>query len=306
MAEQDEEIVVDLDKADLADVEKAKGGEVVKVEAEQPKTQVIEPEEGIEALRAKLAQAEADRETERNRADNAESRVHQALTVADQSQLQIVTGAIETLTEQKGVLKQRLSAAMAADDHDAAAEIQDQLSIANSKLQNLENGKIAMETAPKREEVRRARASGDPVETMASTMTPKSATWLRRHPEYARNPKLTQRMLAAHNLAITDDLEIESPEYFASIEKTLGVQPPAGNGHDTSESALSDASQPTQRRSSPPASAPVTRGGGGTGSGSRQVRLTRDEVDAARASGLTNEEYARNKEALKKEGRLVH
>ncbi len=50
----------------------------------------------------------------------------------------------------------------------------------------------------------------------------------------------------------------------------------------------------------PPAAAPPSRGS----SSARTARLTQDEREAAEASGLSEEEYANNKLALKTAGRL--
>jgi len=66
---------------------------------------------------------------------------------------------------------------------------------------------------------------------------------------------------------------------------------------------MADAAQPVKRAA--PAAAPVSRAGnGGNGSRPNVVKLTPAEVEMAGAMGMTPEEYARNKVALKKEGKL--
>mgnify|MGYP003338451497 CR=1 FL=1 len=154
-----------------------------------------------------------------------------------------------------------------------------------------------MENAPKISPPRPV----DPVEALASQMSPRSAEWIRRNSNFVRDPRLYQKMIAAHNLAVADGYAPDTDDYFGVIEDTLKI------GHrvniDQDDDPMSGAARVTQRRSAPPA-APVSRGGGGTGSRSNEVRLSREERETARDLGMTEKEYARNKMLLKQEGRL--
>ena len=71
---------------------------------------------------------------------------------------------------------------------------------------------------------------------------------------------------------------------------------------------MSEASSSTAgRRAAPaaaPPAAPVSRSGTGTGGRPNVVSLTRAEREAARDMGMTEQDYARNKVALIKEGKL--
>ena len=104
-------------------------------------------------------------------------------------------------------------------------------------------------------------------------------------------------MIAAHNLVTADGIASDTPEYFASVEKVLGI------GAPVEEDALSFASAPAQRRSAP-AAAPVSRTGTATGTRPNIVRLSAEEREMASMMGMTPEDYARNKVALKREGKL--
>jgi phage I-like protein len=111
-------------------------------------------------------------------------------------------------------------------------------------------------------------------------------------------------MVAAHNLVTADGVQPDTDEYFETVERILGVQAPAASVA-AAEAPMSAASAPTQRRSSP-AAAPVSRSGTGTGGGSPNVvRLSADEREMAKMMGMTAEEYARNKLALIKDGKLT-
>jgi hypothetical protein len=180
-----------------------------------------------------------------------------------------------------------------------------------AKLIQLEAGKSALEKAPKPT----PRAQPDVVEEFAGRLTPTSAAWVRSHPEYVRDPKKNRAMLAAHELAMANDLKPDSEEYFSAIERTLGLSEPNrtanGSGHevDIDEDPTAHAAKPTPetRRTAPP-SAPVSRGGGGQGSRQNVVTLSPQEVEIAELmfpdSKNPSADYARNKILLKKEGKL--
>lgn len=263
---------------------------------------VVEPDEGIETLKAQLAaekergdQAEAARRAAEAEASRHAQEAAKAKTEKQDGELQLVENAIGSIKAEQDILTDKYADALAAQDYVEAAKIQRKLSGNEAKLLTLENGLESLKTAPKPQP---REVAADPVETLAGQLTPKSASWVRSHPEYARDQRLYQRMIAAHNLAVTDGLEPESDGYFAAIEQTLGIGRQAAD--ETGDSALSAAAQPAQRRSAPPA-APVGRGGGASPS---RVTLTAQEVEMAEMMGMTREEYARNKVALQKEGRL--
>lgn len=265
---------------------------------------VKEPDEGIEELRAKLKE-----EQERRLAAEArERKLAGDLTAKDgevkQTNQQIVESAIDKLKTERDITKARYRAAREAGDIDAEIEANDQLADVAAKLNQLELGLRAMKEQPTQETPRTAR-TGDPVEDLARGMEAeghaRSAEWIRKHPEYARDPDMYREMLAAHNLATGRRFKLtpNTDEYFAKVEEILGIDPatrhqphtddpPPANGHDQTSSAA----KPTRERGAdtPPPAAPPSRGGGGKGA----VRLTAAQLEAAQISGLTPEEYAAN------------
>ena len=256
---------------------------------------VISAEDGVEELRRRLEVERKGREEAEYRAQQATSQVQQARSEVDSSNLQLVRTAIDTMTREGAILKENYKQAMAAGDFDAAAEYQESMADARAKLLQLENGMSAMEAQLK--QAPRPVQHADPVEQLASQLSGPSAAWVRAHPEYARTPRLTQKMIAAHNLVTADGIASDTPEYFASVEKVLGI------GAPVEEDALSSASAPAQRRSAP-AAAPVSRTGTATGTRPNIVRLSAEEREMASMMGMTPEDYARNKVALKREGKL--
>ena len=109
-------------------------------------------------------------------------------------------------------------------------------------------------------------------------------------------------MIAAHNLAMADGHEADSDSYFSSVEDILKVNRRQETSQNE-ESALSTASSPAQRRASPPA-APVSRSGTANGTRSNQQTLSAAEREMAEMMQMSEEDYAKNKNELRKSGRM--
>jgi hypothetical protein len=113
-------------------------------------------------------------------------------------------------------------------------------------------------------------------------------------------------MLAAHEMVLADGIKPDTPEYFRGIEDTLRITQPAPaqrNDDDPMADAAREVIVPEPRRAAP-AAAPVSRSGNGTGKRSNVVTLSAMEVEMAESMSMTPEEYARNKLALVREGKL--
>lgn len=273
--------------------------EPVIVEKAEEKEQKSDPvDDGLETLKQQLERERQARAEAERRANEAAQTAYQAQAEMQDSNLHLVTNAIETVNQTNAILKGNYRDAMAAGDYDLAAEIQAEMSSNAAKLLQLEQGKQALESAPRTEAPRPYTA--DPVEALASQLSPRSADWVRRNPQFATDQRLYQKMIAAHNLAVADGIDPDTEDYFASIEETLRIR---SRNDDSYEDASSAAAKPVQRRSAPPA-APVSRSGTGTGSRPNRVTLTSEEREMASFMGMTPEEYGRHKLALKKEGRM--
>lgn len=269
-------------------------------------------DEGVEALKAKLAESDRARAAAEARALTAEARVEQAHDTVASSELSIIEGGIQQLNTNKEILKANYATALSEGNYALASEINAEMSKNAAQLLNLENGKIAIETRPKREERRAAIQSNDPVEALASQLAPQSAAWIRAHPEYARDPKKNAKMMGAHYKALAEDLAPNSAEYFAFVEKDLGIghsdqrrdqQQDDDAGDDLPGSrTVSRAASGTQRRQGdePPPAASGRNGGSG---GSKTVRLTPAQAEAAKISGLTPEEYHKSLQLVKNDPR---
>ena len=275
-----------------------KPAEDIIVEKSEEKTPADPVEDTLEALKKQLEEERRGRQEAMRRASEAEQSAYAAQGEVQDTSLHLVSNAIDTVRQNNNILKSNYREAMAMQDFDTAADIQAEMSANAARLLQLEQGKQALENQHRPPAPKPYQA--DPVEALASQLSPRSADWVRRNPQYATNPRLYQKMIAAHNLAMADDIPADSDDYFDAIEDTLRMRR-QDNSRDYD--AMADAAKPTQRRSAPPA-APVSRSGGGGGSKPNRVTLSAAEREMASMMGMTPEEYGRNKLTLQKEGKL--
>lgn len=233
---------------------------------------------------------------------------------------EVVTSQLDTVTSGLQAAEAEAEAAVAA--HVAASEAGDfvaqaralrKISAAETKIGRLREAesdlKETKERAPVRQQETHQRPNADPVEAFAKNMSPKSAAWIRSHPDCVTNPKLNSRMLAAHNLAMADDIPVDSDEYFQRIE--AGIKPAAAQKTETEKPAV-------QIRPSAPA-APGGHVGGGMNGGGATVTLSlrektaaedgthlweRDSADGKHKKGtpLGVQEFARRKVIMMRQG----
>ena len=249
-------------------------------------------------LKAQLERERTSRIDAERRANESEQNAHKSKVEVADSQLQLVTTAIDRVKETSTQIKVALAEAMRAGDFDAAAELQSQMSDNAAKLLQLENGKAAMEAQPKPQAPKPVQL--DPVEALAAQLTPRSATWVRAHPECARDPKLYAKMIAAHNIAVADGIAPDSDEYFQTVESVVFKKAPEPAPAEDDDDPMASAAKIAPARQAAPPAAPVSRG---TPNG-RGVRLSPAEREAAEMAGMTEQEYAAAREHLKREGRI--
>jgi hypothetical protein len=251
----------------------------------------------LKALEKKLKEERKARLEAEDRARQASQVAQSAYGEVEDTNLHLVNTAIDTVGRENEILTNQYADAMAAGDYNVAAKIQRAMSTNEARLLQLQNGKAAMESRPRQQ----APAHSDPVEQFASQLSSRSAEWVRNNPQCVTDPRLQQKMVAAHNLAVADGFTPDSDDYFGFIEDTLRLNKRSSAPQEQEvDSPLSSASKSVSRQAAP-AAAPVNRDGNG-----RQniVRLTPAEVEMAKNFGQTPEEYARNKMLLKKEGRM--
>jgi hypothetical protein len=258
----------------------------------------IPPEIGIEALKRQIENERRGRLEAEQRANAAMQKVARSEHDVQDSNLQLVVSAIETVKRENMVNRRAYAEAMAAGDFEKAAEIQDVMGLNNAKLLQLENGRDALQERVKNPP--RPQPPADPVERIASQLSPRSADWIRAHPDCVRDQKKYMKMIGCHNIAVADGLTPDSDEYFEYIETQLGLRKsapaPRQQAEEMGDDPSAQAAKPMARKPQPPA-APPSRGAGGNGN---RMTLTSAQREAAEIAGISYEEYARNMNAEKK------
>jgi len=259
-------------------------------------------DKAISDLKKQLETERTARYEAENRARQSSNTAAKAETDVHQANLHLVNGAIESMTRETEILKANYANATANGDNEQAANIAYAMSETAAKLNQLRLGKESLENQPP-QRVQPMERRMDPVEEFASQLSPRSADWVRAHPQCVTDPRLMTKMIAAHNIAVADGIPADSEEYFEFVEDTLKMTPRRAEPVYDAEPALSAASAPTQRRASP-AATPVSRSGNGTGTPANRATLTREQADMAKMMGMTPAEYHKNMMDLKKEGKM--
>ena len=227
------------------------------------------------------------------------------------SQLDTVLSGIQAAEAEATAAEREYVAAAEAGDFAAQARAQRKISGAEARIQRLKEAegdlKDQAATKPAKREEPRQQPTTDPIEQFTHGMSAKSAAWIRAHPDCVTDAKKNARMLAAHNLAMADDIAVDSPEYFERIE--AGITP---------VTKKADEPKPVNIRPSAPV-APTGNAGGGMSGGGQTVTLTRREVEAANDGSIVwnfsdpggkfkkddpigNVEFARRKSIMQKQG----
>jgi hypothetical protein len=162
-------------------------------------------------------------------------------------------------------------------------------------------------------ESRPAEPAADPVESAIATLPPRVQGWYRNNPSLLINPEQVARVQYAHWVAKRETGEELTDKYFDRMEAFLGLRQnapkPATNGH-SAPAAPRPAPAAPARNAAPPrqqqynggsASAPTSREAPSMTTGrpaNRRVPLTEDEIQIARNSGISPEEYQTQKEKM--------
>lgn len=298
MSGTEEQIEIDL--GDMPKVEETK--------AEEPTIEIVDDaaaaqagagdddpndvKKALKRLNKKLEKEKQAREDAERRAKDLEQQANYAVNKASESDMHLVASAIERLNLDQNMLKAELRDAMAIGDFDRAAEIQSSMVSNTTNLKQLERGFEEMKNAP-RQPIQPVQRNTVTVDDLIDKVTPRSAEWLRKNKDALPDERSIRIMGRAHEDAIDMGIIPESDEYFNFVENRLGVgkqRPSADQDYD----AMSDAAKPMKNRQSPP-SAPVSRTPVDSSSRPGTIRLTAAEVEAAKISGISPQEYYRLK-----------
>jgi len=280
-------------------------------------------------LKNQFTKMQGDLTTANQRITSAETEAQRTQRLLDEERVRNKHLETEVIDTRKSTVEQGITAATAeadaaqadyerafADgDAAAAARAQRRMSQAEGRISRLTEAKedlAATKPAPRKveEQPRRAAPSSDPVEEYVKGRTPTTAAWIRAHPDFVTDARKNAKLTGAHFDAVGEGLTVDTPEYFAHVEKFLGLKVEAKPG----------AAQQQQRRPSAP-TAPGADVGGRNGAPST-VKLTRSEATAAtdgtivwnyddpsgknkfkKGDPIGHSEFARRKLAMEREGR---
>lgn len=323
MADEEDIAVVIEPEADGEKTEQKRDEQVVVKQAE-PVDDLAAQFEALKAQEARTQQAReaAEREASRLREDAARAR-HDANTArgeAIDSQFSTVESGLAAAQEAADAAEREYKTAFEAGDGAAAAAAQRKIARAEASIARLSEARADLEARkPKAERVERREEprQTDPVEELIRGRSPKTADWLRAHPDWAAalatgNSKAL-KLTAAHNDALAEGITLDSPEYFEHVETFIGLKTEAKpNGHDKTNGQA-------KRRQAPPV-APGQASAGGT-SGGNEVRLSAGEARAAqdgthvwnyddpspqkrfkKGDAIGIQEFARRKREMQKQG----
>jgi hypothetical protein len=289
--------------------------------AEKPRAEVDEREVALQQLKRQYENQKRVAEAEREARKKAEEYAHQqaqqvysARNEVQENQLRAIANAIDVTEQTAATAERDYSDAMASGDYNAAAKAQRVMAQAEAQLLQLQNGKQRLEETLQPVEGRvntpemprfEPQIQPDPVEMYAERLTPKSAAWLRSHPEAVDK---IGRLTRAHQDALEDGIEAESSDYFAYIEQRLGISKPV---YHEPEPVREETPRVAPKKSV--ASAPVSQNSSmspRSNGQSNTMTLSSAEVEMALLSEpeLSREKaietYARNKAYLIKQGKL--
>ena len=293
----------ELDLEEKIEVAEDDAPPVIETKAEQKAvSDEVTPDQGIEALKKRLEEEKKAREDAERRAYEAQQQAQKAQRDVQDGDYQLIVSAIDTTKRNADILKNGYAEALSVGDYRKAADFQEAIALNANKLATLENGKSALE-AKLKQPVQQMGGANDPVEVLASQLTPRSAAWVRSNPDVVRDPQKYQDMIRAHNHAVGEGFVPDSDAYFEHVERRLGLRR-APEPEIAEEEVISVAAAPVQKRTSAPPVAPTSRVASNSSGRPNVVRLTAEQKEIASMMGMTPEDYAKNMVALKREGKL--
>jgi len=245
-------------------------------------------EKALKKLNKKLEKEKEARQIAETQARKLAEQARHATIDAQDSRIHLVGGAIETLRRDDEILTAHLKNAMEIGDFDRAAEIQKTLAVNANKMVELERGYNDLKNSPPPPPVQQPDPSATNIDDIIQRVTPRSAEWLRENRKHLPDSRSIRIMARAHDDAIDHGIIPESDQYFRFVEDRLGI----GKKKDSYErdDAMSSAAKATKNRQSPP-SAPVSRQPVDNPGRPGVIRLTAEQVEAAKISGISPQEY---------------
>lgn len=262
----------------------------VETKTEQQVPELDDLRRQIEEAKAETKAAREGEAAARREAEAGKSEATRFRSEAERAQFHGIERAIEGADAKLAQLKTDLATAYATSDFAKIADLQIEVSRIAARKTAMEDGRDALKArldAAAKQPAPQQQAGGDPVEAVARTLSPRSAAWVRAHPEAVRNKASFDKLSAIAQYATNvRGLEAESDAFFQYIEQEMGYrqQTSAAQQRQPSYSRRANASLPPARM----ASSPIN---GKPAITAADIPDSAALLEAARTAGITPAQY---------------
>lgn len=302
-------------------------------------------DDDLSSLKATVSQTNQRAAAAESRASAAENELVRARQVAAQAVGErtkadklAATQAIAAAEQEIARLESELGEAMKSGDAPGVAKATRGIASSQGRLDGWTGQKARIDNW-ERNELKKVEAALQQRQEQANGgMSTRTKAWLDAHADVRDTPAKLAKAQSAHWDAISSGLAVDTDQYFAHVEKFMGLNQPtaAATAHTATDATgavvvdpLSDAGHeeeaeveekpvvaaaPARRENAASAAAAPSRGNGNGGqrASASSVRLSASEVEIAKSTYSwlkTDDEkikaYAKDKSALAKEGRLT-
>lgn len=248
-----------------------------------------------QAAKDRAAQADKAREEALAHAKTREAEVAKLRKETVESQAEAISSALAAAMAEAESAQRDIAAAGEAGDFAAQSVAHRRLAKAEANIARLEDGKAELEERAKAPPVEPER-SGDRIDQLPISANAKA--FLREKPQYLTNPRLNAKLNAIHYDLLDEGYEPYSDDYIDAVRDRMEPKRQAKIDDDD------DGNEPPQPQRRATVSAPVSReapSSSGTGERPGRITLTVAQKEAAKISGVTEVEYAKNLQRLKNE-----
>ena len=263
------------------------------------KQQLVDLRKANEEQQVRFNQEVQARQDAERRSQQREQESYQHKIRAEDAEYDAILNAIGAAESEAQSAQRDIAAATEVSDAKAVAEASRRLARAESRLSQLEDGKLAIEHA-KTQEAARAKEQRDAprqntqpqsvdqyIDSLPNLL-PSQRAWLKGHPDALTDSKKNIRVQNAHIEAEDAGLQVGTVKYFNFLEEKLGYRKPE---------QLTEDDDVDDEPKAAPVSAPPSRSATSPSTGrssSTRITLTPEQREAARMSGVDEITYARN------------
>lgn len=244
------------------------------------------PEEALADAQAALANKDKETEEANARAAAAERTAAQARDQVARERAGRVAerqGAVESAVEaakaDKASAQAAIKAARDAGDLDAEMAANDKLASANFRLLGSQDELDRLKAIAEGGGGQQQRGDGGGGD---NTVSPAAQAWINTHPKFKTDPTYRRAALAAHGQALLDGAIADSPAYFRYLDEAVAKL--EGGNRDQRDDDMGDQNRDRGGRRESSEGAPPSRGSGGHGGASKQVKTPLGTLTVSRRS----------------------